>query len=499
MTLRRNPRRMRTNLKVMESADDMEPSAQAGALASPLLEEQLAVETARGAERASLLRRLLLMSDVVAAVIAGIAGAVAGGLDLPHALIFAAMVAVAWPVLAFMGGLYAVDTLGAWASGIPEIGRLAALAVFASWPLVFTADALGSGAPMAAALVAAPLSLLLALVGRTTLRAALHRVSPLRQRTLIIGSGLVASQLLDRLRRHGEYGLDPIGIVDDEIHDDFGLDVPVLGRFDDLRDVLRRHNVERVMIAFSRTSHEELLDVLRACREERVAVDIVPRLFEFLDGARAIEQIGGIPLLTISPPRLGRVARVAKRALDIAVAPVLLVLAIAIKLESRGPVLFKQPRAGLRGQPFMVFKLRSMYVDAEARKAELMRHNEMEGGVLFKVQRDPRITRLGRWLRRLSIDEMPQLLNVLRGEMSLVGPRPLVLPESALLGVSWHARRLDLRPGLTGPWQISGRSDLTVQDMVRLDYQYVTGWSLTRDLEILLGTVTVVLNGRGAY
>ena len=125
----------------------------------------------------------------------------------------------------------------------------------------------------------------------------------------------------------------------------------------------------------------------------------------------------------------------------------------------------------------MVFKLRSMYQDAEARKAELMRHNEMDGGVLFKVQRDPRITRLGRWLRRLSIDEMPQLLNVLRGEMSLVGPRPLVLPESALLGDSWHARRLDLRPGLTGPWQISGRSDLTVQDMVRLDYQYVTGWS----------------------
>jgi exopolysaccharide biosynthesis polyprenyl glycosylphosphotransferase len=327
------------------------------------------------------------------------------------------------------------------------------------------------------------------------------------RRSLIIGSGLVASQLVDRLRRHGEYGLDPIGIVDDEIHDDFGLDVPVLGRFDDLRDVLRHHNVERVMIAFSRTSHEELLDVLRACREERVAVDIVPRLFEFLDGARAIEQIGGIPLLTISPPRLGRVARVAKRALDItvagglllAMAPILLIIAIAIKIESRGPVLFRQPRAGLRGTPFMVFKLRSMYQDAEARKADLMRHNEMDGGVLFKVQRDPRITHLGRWLRRLSIDELPQLINVLRGEMSLVGPRPLVLPESALLGDSWHARRLDLRPGLTGPWQISGRSDLTVQDMVRLDYQYVTGWSLTRDLEILLATVTVVLNGRGAY
>jgi exopolysaccharide biosynthesis polyprenyl glycosylphosphotransferase len=498
---------MRTNLKVMESADVAEASAHAGALTSPLLEEQLAVETARGAERASLLRRLLLMSDVVAAVVAGVAGAAAGGLSIPDALVFATVVAVAWPVLAFMGGLYAVDTLGAWASGIPEIGRLSALAVFVSWPLVFTADALGAGAPMAGALVAAPFTLAIALVGRTTLRAALHRASPLRQRTLIIGSGLVASQLLDRLRRHGEYGLDPIGIVDDEIHDDFGLDVPVLGRFDDLREVLRRHNVERVMIAFSRTSHEDLLDVLRACREERVAVDVVPRLFEFLDGARAIEQIGGIPLLTISPPRLGRVARVAKRALDIvvagglllAMAPILIVLAIAIKLESRGPVLFKQPRAGLRGKPFMVFKLRSMYVDAEARKAELMRHNEMQGGVLFKVQRDPRITRLGRWLRRLSIDEMPQLLNVLRGEMSLVGPRPLVLPESALLGDSWHARRLDLRPGLTGPWQISGRSDLTVQDMVRLDYQYVTGWSLTRDLEILLATVTVVLNGRGAY
>jgi exopolysaccharide biosynthesis polyprenyl glycosylphosphotransferase len=499
---------MRTNLKVMDGADAEDPTtASAGAIASPVLQEQLAIETARGAERASLLRRLMLMSDLVAALVAGILGALAGGMGAVQVLGFAAVVAVAWLVLVFMGGLYTVDTLGAWASGIPEIGRLAALAIFVSWPLVATGQALGAGSPMAAALVAAPLTLGLALAGRTTLRGALHRAQPLRQRTLIIGSGQVASQLLDRLRRHGEFGLDPIGVVDDDVHGDFDLDVPVLGHFSELREVLRRHHVERVMVAFSRADHEELLECLRACREERVAVDIVPRLFEFLDGARSIEQIGGIPLLTMSAPRLSRVSRAAKRVLDVAVAgslllamaPVLGLIALAIKIQSRGPVLFRQPRAGLRGTPFMVYKLRSMYVDAEARKADLMRHNEMQGGVLFKVQRDPRITPLGRWLRRLSIDEMPQLINVLKGEMSLVGPRPLVLPESALLGDSWHARRLDLRPGLTGPWQISGRSDLTVQDMVRLDYQYVTGWSLTRDLEILLATITVVLNGRGAY
>jgi len=175
------------------------------------------------------------------------------------------------------------------------------------------------------------------------------------------------------------------------------------------------------------------------------------------------------------------------------------VIAAAIKLESRGPVFFRQVRAGRGGNVFRVFKFRSMYADAEQRKVELHAVNDVSDGVMFKMHRDPRVTRTGRVLRRLSLDEVPQLFNVLRGEMSLVGPRPLILPESQALEEDWHERRLDLRPGLTGPWQVSGRSDIPFQEMVRFDYQYVAGWSLARDIEILLATIPAVLSGRGAY
>jgi lipopolysaccharide/colanic/teichoic acid biosynthesis glycosyltransferase len=140
-----------------------------------------------------------------------------------------------------------------------------------------------------------------------------------------------------------------------------------------------------------------------------------------------------------------------------------------------------------------------MVGDAEERKGELKPNNDLHDGVMFKIRADPRVTRVGRLLRRLSLDELPQFVNVVRGEMSLVGPRPLILPESEALGEDWHARRFDLRPGLTGPWQIAGRSDLTVHEMVRLDYQYVTGWSLGRDLAILAATLPAVVVGRGAY
>jgi lipopolysaccharide/colanic/teichoic acid biosynthesis glycosyltransferase len=196
-----------------------------------------------------------------------------------------------------------------------------------------------------------------------------------------------------------------------------------------------------------------------------------------------------------------------KRALDIVVTaiflvtvlPMIVVIAIAIKLETPGPVLFRQERMGRGGRIFDVLKFRSMYMDAEERKRELLELNDLDDGVMFKIHEDPRITRVGRFLRRYSLDELPQFFNVLRGEMSLVGPRPLILDESDVLLEDWHGRRLDLRPGMTGPWQVLGRSDLTVGDMVRFDYAYVSGWSLARDFEILLATVPAVLSGRGAY
>jgi len=204
---------------------------------------------------------------------------------------------------------------------------------------------------------------------------------------------------------------------------------------------------------------------------------------------------------------LTSVSMAAKRGLDIVVsallltvmAPVMIAIAIAIKVESRGPIFFRQPRAGRGNTSFPLIKFRSMYIDAEQRKKEIEDLNEAGDGVMFKIREDPRVTRVGRTLRRFSLDELPQLFNVLKGEMSLVGPRPLIFPETAALDENWHLRRLELRPGLTGPWQVYGRSQSPFQEMVRFDYQYVAGWSLARDIEILLATVPAVVSGRGAY
>ena len=261
------------------------------------------------------------------------------------------------------------------------------------------------------------------------------------------------------------------------------------------------------MVAFSRAGHQELLACIRTCRDQGISVDVVPRLFELLDGARTVDQIGGLPLLSLNTPSFSRGSRATKRALDIAVAgigllvlsPLLALIAVLIKLESPGPVLFKQERMGYRANAFELLKFRSMIGDADAQKQLLLDENDLDDGVMFKVHLDPRVTLVGRVLRRLSFDELPQLLNVLRGEMSLVGPRPLVIPEAMAVDAGWQARRVDLRPGLTGPWQVAGRSDIPFDEMISLDYLYVSGWSLARDIEILFATVPAVLSGRGAY
>jgi exopolysaccharide biosynthesis polyprenyl glycosylphosphotransferase len=476
-------------------------------LAPDTFAAELTAPRSRGAGRWRVLRRLLASADLAAAALGGVIATAVAGLAAPQALAFAALTTIGWFVIAFVSNLYGAEDLRSWASGVQELPRTLLAALVLSWPLYGAARLLDAPHPLLGALLACLLTALLSPLARAGARAYTHRREPLKQRCIIVGSGQVAGQLVDRLKSQSQFGLVPFGIVDDEIHDIGSPELPTLGRLSDLEEILRVHQVDRVIIAFSRASHEQLLRAIRACRDRRVAVDVVPRLFEFLDGARALDQVGGLPLLSIGAPRLTRSARVAKRALDVlaasaaltALAPLLALVALAIKLESRGPVFFRQQRAGRGGRPFEVFKFRSMYRDADARKAEFGARNDNDDGVMFKIHDDPRVTRVGRVLRRYSLDELPQLWNVLRGEMSLVGPRPLILEESAALAERWHQRRLDLRPGLTGPWQVSGRSDIPFQDMVRFDYQYVAGWSLARDLEILLATVPAVVAARGAY
>jgi exopolysaccharide biosynthesis polyprenyl glycosylphosphotransferase len=452
----------------------------------------------QGAGRHTQLRRQLLSADILSGSLTGALAALVAGLAWSRVPVVALAIGLGWPVLAYVCGLYASDDLRTWASGVGEAPRLAVTALLVSWPAFALLSALSAPHPVLGALVSGGVTGAGAGLARAAARVGLHRVPDLRQRTLILGSGVVAKQLVERLQRHKEMGLDPVGYIDDDVKSPGELGIPRLGTVDSLADLITFGRVDRVMIAFTRASHEDLLQAIRICRDKGVTVDIVPRLFEFLDGARSIEMVGGIPLLSIQQPSLTSLSRVTKRALDVAgaslvlllLSPVLIAVAIAIKLNSPGGVFFVQQRSGRGGRFFRLYKFRSMKVDSTV----LVR----DDGAIVKRPDDDRITGVGRFIRRFSLDEAPQLLNVLKGDMSLVGPRPLVLAEHAALS-DWQTKRADLRPGLTGPWQISGRSHIPFQDMIKFDYQYVAGWSLARDIEILLATLPAVISGRGAY
>jgi exopolysaccharide biosynthesis polyprenyl glycosylphosphotransferase len=486
----------------------MESLAYDSTVTQPQSATQSRGRASRASNRSSFLQRLLVVADLVSAGVGGLITALIFGVSIADAAAMTATLMVSWTLLGFVCGLYNVSALHAWASGLSDAPRTVVCALLLTWPVLGIAELTRVDNSILFAIVATFATVSIDSILRAFSRGFAHRIAPLRQRTVLVGSGLVADKLADRLDRHTEFGLEAIGLVDDDVHTLNGAQrLPKLGSLAQLDEVLDECNVDRVIIAFSRASHQQLLSCIRTCRDHRVSVDVVPRLFELLDGAQAMSQIGGLPVISIGAPPLSRASRVAKRGLDIVVSaillvllsPVLLALALAIKIDSRGPVFFRQVRAGRNQAPFMVVKFRSMYKDADERKKQFEADNEATDGVMFKIKKDPRITRIGRFIRRTSLDELPQLINVLRGDMSLVGPRPLILSESKHAAQAWHARRLDLRPGITGLWQVSGRSDLPFQEMVRFDYQYVSGWSLARDVEILLATIPVVLSRRGAY
>jgi exopolysaccharide biosynthesis polyprenyl glycosylphosphotransferase len=448
--------------------------------------------------RAAVLRRLLVTADIIGGALGAASGALVAAGEDPKLIIATFAITLLWPILTWSCGLLRIADLSAWASGISDSGRLLLAAMILSW-LSFVAFALADAVNPApgAATVAIATGIATTLL-RAAARVGAHRRPNLRQRTLILGSGEVADRLAGRLRTHDELSLQLVGVVDDQPIGENLVGLPRLGGFRDLRGVLDQHGVDRVMFAFTRSGHDEMLAALRTCRTAGVAVDVVPRLFDFLDGARTLDQIGGMPLLSIDSPSLARSSRIAKRTLDIVgaalglivLSPVLLLAALAIRLETPGPVLFRQVRVGRRGRHFTLYKFRSMRVGSTV----LVR----DDGAIVKGERDPRVTRVGALLRRTSLDEIPQLVNVLKGDMSLVGPRPLVLAEAQALTEEWQQRRADLRPGLTGSWQVAGRSNIPFHEMIRFDFQYVANWSLGRDVAILLATLPAVFSGRGA-
>jgi len=336
-------------------------------------------------------------------------------------------------------------------------------------------------------------AIVLILTARVLVRVAMRRRLP-HERVLIIGEGALSDTLYRKMRAHPEYGLDPIGVVRAGINE---LINPA-----DLRSLVQMHRIERILLAATPNENEELLPLLSACRQLQLKVSVVPNVFEAMGPATELDELEGITVLGMSPPVLPRSSWLVKRAMDIAVAsilllvslPVLLLIAIAIKLDSRGPVLFKQRRIGKAGRHFQILKFRTMIDGAERLREQLICLSSDPHWMA--LGNDPRITRVGSVLRKTSLDELPQVCNVIRGQMSLVGPRPLPEPEDRLIE-GWGRGRLDLTPGITGYWQVLGRTSIGFTEMVKLDYIYVTNWSLWNDIRLILRTLPAVLNGRG--
>ena len=329
------------------------------------------------------------------------------------------------------------------------------------------------------------------------------------RRVLIVGAGEIGRMVMRTIVAQPELGYQVVGFIDDDPekgNSEIGR-FKGLGSIDNLRNLLQseEYNIEEVLITLPWMYHRKIISIMAQCERQNIMARLVPDIFQMSLSRVEIEDLNGIPLIGIREIAFSRWGLVLKRAIDIVasslglvvLSPLLGLVAAAIKLDSPGPVLFRQVRVGKGGKHFVLYKFRSMREGAEQEQEKLAELNEATGP-LFKIRDDPRLTRVGKIIRRMSIDELPQLYNVLRGEMSLVGPRPPV-PKEVEAYLEWHKKRLEISPGLTGLWQVSGRSDLTFDEMVLLDIYYIENWSPALDTIITLRTIPRVLFGDGAY
>ncbi|HET9518981.1 MAG TPA: sugar transferase, partial [Actinoplanes sp.] len=357
-------------------------------------------------------------------------------------------------------------------------------------------------------LAALPAAVAASVLLRFALRKRLHRSranGKSLRRVIVVGHELAVVGITRQLKREAYHGLEVVGACLPPLHDG-NVGLPVYGTFDDVAEAVEAAAADTVLVLSCPELDGVVLRRL-AWKLERDEVDLIvaSALIDVAGARTTIRPVDGLPMLHVEHPRLHGGARLVKEVIDrigaliliMLLGPVLAAVALSVRLTSRGPVLFRQVRVGRDGHEFRIFKFRSMYVDAEARLAELRHLNEHDG-LLFKIRDDPRVTPVGRWLRRLSLDELPQLFNVVAGQMSLVGPRP-PLPVEVAAYADDVRRRLAVKPGMTGLWQVSGRSDLPWEEAVRLDLRYVENWSLSLDLVILLRTMTAVVRSSGAY
>ncbi len=327
------------------------------------------------------------------------------------------------------------------------------------------------------------------------------------KRVVIVGAGEVGRTVMRTIVARPDLGYRVVGFVDDNPqkgYTDIGR-FRALGPLDNLPAILDEERPDEVIITLPWMYHRKIMGIVRECERRHMRARIVPDLFQMSLTQVNVEDLGGVPLIGVRAVSISKGALLVKRLIDITVAaaglllgaPLFGLIALAIRLDSPGPVIFRQTRVRLRGRHFEMYKFRSMHVGAEEQQDMLADLNEADGPI-FKIRDDPRLTRVGRILRRLSLDELPQLVNVLRGEMSLVGPRPPI-PAEVEKYQEWHKKRLEAPPGMTGLWQVSGRSRLSFDEMVLLDIYYIENWSLWLDFKILMRTIPKVLLGEGAY
>ena len=454
--------------------------------------------------------RWLVAADVASALLAAAAGLAVSGAAMPGAPPWAVVAAlpVVWLVALFVARSYDRNVLG---EGAEEFRR-----VLTAAGLVLAAVALAGwagGLNMSRAFVAVslPVAAVLTLAERSGARRLLCRARARgrhAQRTLLVGHGAAVALLHEQLTRQVGAGYDVVGycLPDSDEAGRALASVPVLGGLTDVLDVVRQHSIDTVAVLPSPDLDGPAVRRLGWQLEKTQAELLLAPAVTDIGGPRLrMREIGGLPLLHVSRLELRGFRRVTKAVFDrvgaalmlLLIAPVLAVVAVTVKASGPGPVLFRQRRVGIEGRVFPMLKFRTMETGAERKVTDLVRMSD-GNGVLFKMRFDPRVTRVGKVLRRYSIDELPQLFNVLRGEMSLVGPRPPLPSEVEKYGPDMR-RRFVVKPGLTGLWQVSGRSNLSWEESVRVDVHYVENWSLLLDLRILLRTAGAVIRGIGAY
>jgi exopolysaccharide biosynthesis polyprenyl glycosylphosphotransferase len=470
--------------------------------------------------RGWMVRRALAGADVLGLILAhAIAAAIfsdelSSGLGMPwEALAFAASLPI-WIVLAKLHGLYDGDEESADNTTVDDAVGVFHVLTVGVWVFYLLAK-LTSFADPSVEKVAVfwAVALVLVPVLRSVARARCRRSIAYLQNTVIVGAGDVGQLIARKLLQHPEYGLNIVGFVDTSPkarRRDIGH-IAVLGGRDQLPGVIDALDVDRVVIAFSNESHEELLRLIRSIRDHDVQIDVVPRLFEAVGPRVKVHTVEGLPLVGLPPARPTRSSRVLKRCLDVLfaslalllTAPLFVAFAVWVRLDSPGPVFFRQTRLGEGMREFSMLKFRTMVVgtdDAEHRDyvtRTMTPKAELGTNGLYKLDRAGAVTRSGAWLRRTSLDELPQLLNVLRGDMSLVGPRPC-LPYETELFAAHHFERFLVPAGLTGLWQVTARASSTFAEALDMDVLYARGWSLSLDLRLLFRTPVQILRQRRA-